>query len=87
MCEFDSLAMAQKFAKYAMTKFVRALLYVNKVSQQSSRSVWEAVPLEDFKEPWWSKTIAELMKNYSKNMQLMKTLLTLLKRTSKPNLV
>lgn len=65
---FDSLEIARKFAKYAMTKFVRALLYVNKVSQQSSRSVWAAVPLEDFKEPWWNESIEkideELFKKY-----------------------
>ena len=72
---FNSFSEAQKFAKYAMTKFARALLYVNKVSQQSSRSVWEAVPMQDFKEAWWNKTIAEideeLFKKYSIDQKII----------------
>ena len=78
--EFDSLAMAQKFAKYAMTKFVRALLYVNKVSQQSSRSVWEAVPLEDFKESWWNKTIAEIDEELFKKYSIDKDIINFVKK-------
>ena len=57
---FDSFDEAKKFAKYALTNFVRALIYVNKVSQQSSRSVWENVPFQDFTESWWDKTISKI---------------------------
>jgi hypothetical protein len=72
---FDNFDTAKKFAKYAMTKFVRALLYINKVSQQSSRSVWAAVPMQDFSEEWWNKSIKEidaaLFKKYGLDTKLV----------------
>ena len=46
--------------KFVLTKFCRALIYVNKISQQSSRSVWENVPQLDFSEKWWNKSISEI---------------------------
>lgn len=57
---FENYEYAKRFAKFAMTKFCRALIYVNKLSQQSSRSVWEAVPDENFIEEWWNKSISEI---------------------------
>lgn len=56
----DTFRDAKCFAKYAMTKFVRALIYINKVSQQSSRSVWTCVPKQTFSETWWDKSISEI---------------------------
>lgn len=65
--KFSTFDMARKHAKYLLTKFARALLYVNKVSQMST-TAWGAVPIQDFSEPWWDKSIKEiddeLMKKY-----------------------
>lgn len=64
---FDTFAKAKMHAKYIMTKFVRALLYANKHSQHST-TAWGAVPTQDYDEPWWSESIADidvrLMKKY-----------------------
>lgn len=56
---FDSLDKAQKHAKYLMTKFARAMLFVNKTSQHST-TAWGDVPSQDYSEDWWSKSIAEI---------------------------
>lgn len=56
---FDSYDMAKKHAKYLMTKFCRALLYLNKFSQHST-SAWGAIPIQDYHEEWWNLTIAEI---------------------------
>lgn len=56
---FETYDKAEKHAKYLMTKFTRALLYVNKVSQHST-TAWDAVPIQDYSEGWWAKPISEL---------------------------
>ncbi|NDR76550.1 hypothetical protein EQU06_07090 [Lactobacillus sanfranciscensis] len=56
---FTSLNIAKKHAKYLMTKFVRALLYVNKFSQHST-TAWGAVPIQDYSEDWWELSISEI---------------------------
>lgn len=56
---FDDIETAKKHAKYLMTKFARATLYVNKVSQMST-TAWGCVPVQDYSEPWWNKSIAEI---------------------------
>lgn len=65
---FNDFETAKKHAKYLMTKFVRALLYVNKISQMSTRA-WCAVPIQDYHENWWDRSIkeidVELIKKYN----------------------
>lgn len=65
---FDNLDKAQKHAKYLMTKFARAMLFVNKTSQDST-TAWGDVPSQDYSEEWWNKSIAEidecLLKKYN----------------------
>lgn len=56
---FDDFETAQKHAKYLMTKFVRALIYLNKYSKHTT-TAWGAVPIQDYSEHWWTKTIAEI---------------------------
>lgn len=56
---FDSLDKAQKHAKYLMTKFARAMLFVNKTSQHST-TAWGDVPVQDYTEYWWNKSIADI---------------------------
>ncbi len=53
---FDDFATAQKHAKYLMTRFARAALYKNKTSQHST-TAWDAVPIQDYSESWWSESI------------------------------
>lgn len=56
---FDDLDTAMKHAKYLMTRFVRALLYINKHSQHSTTS-WGAIPIQDYSESWWNEDIKHL---------------------------
>ena len=56
---FDDYDTAKKHAKYLMTKFARALLYVNKFSRHSTTS-WGAIPIQDYSEDWWNKSIKEI---------------------------
>ncbi len=53
---FDSIDVAYKHAKYLMTRFLRALLYVNKFSQHST-TAWGAIPIQDYSEEWWNQSI------------------------------
>lgn len=46
-------------AKYLMTQFARALLYVNKFSQHST-TAFPAIPLQRFEEDWWNLSIKEI---------------------------
>lgn len=56
---FDDFEHVQRHAKYLLTKFCRALLYVNKYSQHST-TAWGAVPVQDYHEDWWNKSIKEI---------------------------
>ena len=56
---FDDIETCIKHAKYLMTKFARAALYVNKISQMSTTS-WGAVPVQDYSEAWWNNSIDEI---------------------------
>lgn len=56
---FDDFNTAQKHAKYLMTKFLRALLYLNKFSQHSTTS-WDAIPIQTYDEKWWALSIEEI---------------------------
>lgn len=58
---FDTFDMAKKHAKYLMTKFARALLYFNKHSQHST-TAWGAVPVQNYAEEWWDKSVSEIDK-------------------------
>ena len=56
---FENLEQARKHAKYLMTRFARALLYVNKHSQHST-TAWGAVPIQDYSEQWWVESIEQI---------------------------
>jgi type II restriction enzyme len=59
--QFETFEKAQKHAKYLITRFARALLYLNKHSQHST-TAWGAVPIQDYSESWWFESI-ELLEN------------------------
>ena len=47
-------------AKYLLTKFFRALLYLNKNSRHSSSESYVSIPAQDFHESWWDESIAQI---------------------------
>ena len=57
---FDTEATAMKHAKYVLTQFTRALLYLKKQGRTSAKPTWEAVPVQDYNEPWWNETIEQI---------------------------
>ena len=57
---FDNKITAVKHAKYIMTNFVRALLYVKKQGRTTARPTWSAVPVQDYSEPWWDESIEQI---------------------------
>ena len=57
---FDTEEKAMKHAKYVLTQFARALLYLKKQGRTSAKPTWEAVPVQDYSEPWWSQTIEQI---------------------------
>lgn len=54
--QFENFEQAKKHAKYLMTRFTRALLYINKHSQHST-TAWGAVPIQNYSETWWDESI------------------------------
>lgn len=56
---FKTKEEAYKLAKYLMTKFARALLYVNKYSQHST-TAFGSIPMQHFSEGWWNLSIKEI---------------------------
>ncbi|MCX6720343.1 MAG: DEAD/DEAH box helicase family protein [Candidatus Staskawiczbacteria bacterium] len=56
---FSNITEAKKHAKFLMTKFARALLYFNKHSQHST-TAWGAVPIQNYSEAWWKKSVKEI---------------------------
>ena len=57
--QFEIFEKAQYHAKYLMTRFTRALLYLNKHSQHST-TAWGAVPIQNYSETWWDEGIEQL---------------------------
>lgn len=49
---FEDKIYAQNALAYMCTKFFRALVAINKISQDASYKVYEAVPMQDFSIKW-----------------------------------
>ena len=47
-------------AKYLLTKFLRAMLAINKKGKDATSENFRSVPAQDFHEPWWNESIAEI---------------------------
>ena len=88
--QFDNFEKAQKHAKYLMTRFTRALLYVNKHSQHST-TAWGAVPVQDYSEPWWAEDIEQLenrlFEKYEIPDDIRKFVLNNIQKKSESNIV
>lgn len=54
---FSSELQANNAISYIATKFFRALVMINKVSQHASYLVYQAVPIQDFSEEWTDKKL------------------------------
>lgn len=57
---FTTKKMAEYHAKYLLTRFARALLYVNKSGRHASLDSFAAVPIQDYQEDWWNESIEEI---------------------------
>jgi len=57
---FTNQAEALKMAKYFMTKFFRACLFLAKTSQNTARDKYRYVPLPDFSSKFWQKEISQI---------------------------
>ena len=53
---YDTIDKAIANAKYIMTRFARACLYMNKYSHNTTVA-WGSVPQQDFSEDWWTESI------------------------------
>ena len=74
-----------------MTKFCRALLFKSKSIQDNSKDKWKAVPLQDYHEEWWDKSIAEidieLMKKYNVPQDIQDFVLKNIQERTEANIV
>ena len=59
---FSSESEMKNAKTYMMTKFFRALVSANKISQDAYAKVYDGVPMQDFSKPW---TDAELYEKYA----------------------
>ena len=57
---FKSDEEARKMAKYFLTKFFRALLFLAKDSQNTAKEKYRFIPLPDLSKPYFNKSIAEI---------------------------
>ena len=57
---FDTLEEVQKHAKYMLTQFFRALLFMYKDVKTSSQNAYSAIPVQSFEEDWWNKSVSEI---------------------------
>ena len=56
----DTQKKAYYVAKYAFTKFFRAILFYYKNSKHTSYDAFLAIPTQDFHEEWWNESIAQI---------------------------
>ena len=67
---FDTFDEALNQAKYMLTQFFRALLYMNKDVKTSSQNAYSAIPIQNFSEEWWNKSISEINKELFKKYDI-----------------
>lgn len=88
---FNNFEEVRFHSKYLMTKFVRALLFRHKNSQDNSKDKWGSVPVQDFSEPWWDLSIKEidkkLMEKYNIPENIQKFVFENIQERSEDNIV
>jgi len=84
---FGSRVEANNCMKYIKSKFCRALLGTLKITQHNPKNVWKNVPLQDFTKKSdidWSKSIAEIDKQFYKKYDLDKKEIDFIETHVKP---
>ncbi len=81
---FDSKDKAIKHAKYLMTRFARALLFVRKNSQDNSKEKWVSVPVQDYSEKWWDLSIEEIEERLFDKYSIPKEIRDFVKKNIQP---
>lgn len=79
---FDTQEEAENCMKYIKTKFARAMLGTLKVTQDNPRETWLNVPLQNFttnSDIDWSKSVSEIDKSCTRNMDFQQMKLSLLR--------
>ncbi len=88
---FNSFLNAKKHSKYLMTRFLRALLYLNKYSQDNSREKFSSIPIQDYSETWWDENIEQiehrLFDKYNIPQNVRKFVLENIQQKSESNIV
>ena len=76
---FDDFETAQKHAKYLMTRFLRALLFANKNSQDNSKEKWIYIPIQDYSEDWWKLSIEQIDEKLFEKYNIPSDIVTFIK--------
>ena len=88
---FDSFETAVKHSKYLMTTFCRALLFRNKHIQDNSKDKWKSVPVQNYLEDWWNKSIdeidIELFKKYNIPNDIMEYVMKKVQKRTEKNII
>jgi len=77
---FESKKEAQFHAKYILTKFARACLFINKYSQHST-TAWGAVPKQDYSEIWWNDSILKIEDHLFKKYKIKQDIINYVKKS------
>ena len=51
---FDTLDLVKKQAKYLMSKFLRALMFLKKFNIDATQKVYKEIPIQDYTEDFWN---------------------------------
>ena len=67
---FNDEIEAKSAAKYLLTQFTRGLLFAKKTSQHTTKSEFEYVPAQTFKEGWWIESVNKIQKHLFEKYQI-----------------
>jgi hypothetical protein len=85
---FNTKIEAENLAKYLYTKFTRAMLGIEKVTQDNAKKVvWKNVPIQDFTKKSdvdWSRSVAEIDQQLYKKYKLDKNEIDFIEKNVKP---
>jgi len=86
---FESFEIAKKHAKYLMTRFLRALLFLDKFSPVCV-SAFGKIPQQDYEESFWNKSIDEideaLMNKYNVSQDIKDFIYNNIQRKTEKNI-
>lgn len=62
-----------------MTRFLRALLFANKNSQDNSKEKWIYIPIQDYSEDWWKLSIEQIDEKLFEKYNIPSDIVTFIK--------